>query len=140
MKSALMIIFVLVAVSGFVVGQQKESAPGGADNRKEIVAKLGEIVKLRERLVENYGRMLKAGRSPLDNTPEIELAEARLALANEEGNRAESLGQLKAIVAANKARVEHLKGPARDRVGANEMERAEVALLEAQVRLLRAGR
>jgi hypothetical protein len=140
MKSALMIVIVLVTVSGFVVGQPKESAPGGADTRKEIVAKLGEIVKWRERLVENYGRMLKAGRAEVDSSPEIELAEARLALANEEGNRSEGLKQLKAIVAANEAKVARMKGVARDRVGANEMERAEVALLEAQVRLLRAGK
>ena len=136
MKSALMMILVLVAVSGFVVGQQKETV---ADNRKEIVAKLGEIVKLRERLAENHERMLKVGRAEVDHSPQVDLAEARLALANEEGNRPEAISQLKAIVAANEARVARLKGPARDRVGANEMERAEVALLEAQVRLLRAG-
>jgi hypothetical protein len=120
MKTTFMILLVAAGISGLVIAQQNERA---ADNRKEIVVKLGEIVKLRERLAENYGQMLKAGRAEPDFAPEIELAEARLALANEQGNRDDALKQLKAIVAANEARVERLKKVAWDRISPNEMER-----------------
>ena len=139
MKSALIILAVAVALCGFVVAQQKESAPPG-ENQKEIVAKLGEIVKARERMLETYQRMLKVGRAEFGNAAEIELAEARLALANEIGNKDEAINHLKEIVAAHEATIARFKGVARDHVGPNDLERAEISLLEAQVRLLRFGK
>ncbi len=141
MKTKLIVIglvsafaFVLVAQQRNAQGRQPESA--GAD--AAIVSKLSEIVSIRERAAKNYESMLAAGRAQADGSAEIELAEARIELARERGERDAVITELKGLVAAHERRAKRMMGLAADRVASGDADRAQVAYLESQVRLLRA--
>jgi hypothetical protein len=63
-----------------------------------VLAKLQELVNLRQRIFERTQEMIKAGVMPNDGTSEIKLAEARMELALEQHQREVALAELKKIV------------------------------------------
>ena len=117
--------------------QQQRTAPEPNEPDARIVAKLSEIVSIRERLAKSYEEMIKAGRASVDGLAEVELAEARIALARERGQREAVITELQGLVAAHERRAQRMHGLAKDRLPSGEVERTQAALLEAQVRLLR---
>ena len=142
MKTKLSII-VLASVFAFaLVAQQSRSAPVRAAESvvpdARIVAKLSEIVGIRERLARNYEEALRAGRASHDSLAEVELAEARVDLARERGQREAIITELQGLVAAHERRTKWMSSLSKDRVAPVEIDRAQAALLEAEIRLLRA--
>lgn len=143
MKTKALATFGVIAVlTLMVVAQQqrspqtRRSGPGGSD--PAIIAKLSEIVAIRERVAKNYEMLLAAGRASADGLTEIELAEARISLAEEQGQPDSLIEQFKGLVAAHERRVKRLTGLLKDRGLPGDVDRARAALLEAEVRLLRA--
>jgi hypothetical protein len=106
-----------------------------------IVAKLQEIVEVRQELLKLHQRMLEAGVTQDDGAAELALAEARMQLARERGQSELVRAELRNIVTTHERRLELAK--ARAAVGgqtAADIERVRVALLEAEVRLQREQR
>jgi hypothetical protein len=66
------------------------------------------------------------------------LAEARVDLARERGQPDAIITELQGLVAAHERRTKWMAGLAADRIAPAHIDSAQVALLEAQVRLLRA--
>ena len=132
---------ILIAGAVFSFALTAQQPPQNSPSNAAIVSKLSEVVKIRERLAHSHKEMVANGRASGDELVEVELAEARIALANELGDKATATKELKALVAAHEARAKRIKAQSeKDRVPPGESERAQVALLEAQVRLLRAER
>ncbi len=130
----------LVACSA--MAQQQEKAGGATVPDAGIVAKLTEIVRIREALVEIEQALYKAGRSAGEGgqveLAEIELAEARVELAREKGQKELIITELQGLVAACERWVEWAKNMKKQaRASEVEIQKAQVALLKAQVRLLR---
>ncbi len=141
MRTKLSVIPLALALTLVVIAQQQnEPVRQVAPTRGQaaIIAKLSEIVRIRERLAQSYLDLLGAGRAPFDGTAEIELAEARIELARERGQPDAVITELKDLVAAHQRRVVRLKAVAVDRGIQADVDRAQAALLEAEVRLLRA--
>jgi hypothetical protein len=139
MKTKLIIIGMMAACALVVIAQQRDSPvrqSGLSEPDATIISKLTEIVSIRERLAKDYGLLLAAGRVPAAGLAEVELAEARIELALERGQPDEIWAELKGLVAAHERRVERVTAVARD--GGAEADGARAALLEAEVRLLRA--
>ena len=139
MKTKLTILALSSIFTFVLVAQQQLTSPvhpPAPDAR--IVSKLSEIVGIRERAAKNYQEMLKAGRASHNGLAEMELAEARVDLAREHGQTAAVIAELQGLVAAHERRTKWMAGLATDRIAPAEIDRAQVALLEAQVRLLRA--
>ncbi|MSU21138.1 MAG: hypothetical protein EXS30_07055 [Pedosphaera sp.] len=139
----LAIISTLVCTFALIAQQQSSSQPQqststGTDS--PILSKLSEIVSLREQVFKDYEVASQAGRASGDHPAEMDLAEARLELARERGQREVVLKELQNIVAIQERRLKRLQGIAVDRVPRSDVTRARAALLEAQVRLLRAQR
>jgi hypothetical protein len=114
-------------------GQQSQRAPDPA-----IIAKLQEIVELRQQLLKGHQAMVQMGKAEDDGAAEIALAEARLQLARERGQADLVIAELRNFVATQERRLEMAKK--RVEVGAagpDEVARVRVVLLEAQVRLQR---
>ena len=124
-------------ILAFVVFAQP---PTGSPARPDpaIIAKLSEIVSIRERLAKTHEQMVEAGRASATSLEEVDLAEARIALAREGGQPEVIVRELKGLVAAHERRTKRLSALPADRVPGGEVDRAQAALLEAQVRLLRA--
>ena len=137
MKTKWLILVGAVVFSVVLIAQQGQR--NSTDNAV-IVSKLSEVVKIRERLADNYKAMVANGRAAGGELVEVELAEARVALAHEVWDKAKIIQELKGLVAAHEPRVKFFKAHSKDRVPIGESERAEVALLEAEVLLLRAQR
>ncbi len=142
MKTKLITI-VLASVFTFVlVAQQQRTSSarptGAAEPDARIVSKLSEIVSIRERQAKNFEQMLAAGRASGDGLAQVELAEARVELAREQGQPAAIITELQGLVAAHERRTKWMAGLAIDRLAPGHIDRAQIALLEAQVRLLRA--
>ena len=142
MKTKLIIIALASAFTFVLVAQQQRVSParpvGVVEPDARIVSKLSEIVGIRERAAKNYEEMLKAGRASSDGLAQVELAEARVDLAREQGQPAAIITELQGLVAAHERRTKWMAGLATDRIAPGGVDRAQVALLEAQVRLLRA--
>ena len=142
MKTKLTIIALASAFTFVLVAQQQRVSParpvGVVESDARIVSKLSEIVGIRERAAKNYEEMLKAGRASSDGLAQVELAEARVDLAREQGQPAAIITELQGLVAAHERRIKGMAGLATDRIAPGVVDRAQVALLEAQVRLLRA--
>lgn len=138
MKTKWLILIAGVAFS-FVLTAQPELR--NSPDNTAIVSKLSEVVKIRERLADGYKVMVANGRAFGEELVEVELAEARIALAKELGDKARMIKELKALVAAHEARAKLIKAQSeKGRAPYGEAERAQAALLEAEVRLLRAER
>lgn len=143
MKTKALAAFGVIAVLTLVVVAQQQRSPqtrrpGSAGSDPAIIAKLSEVVAIRERLAKSFEIQLAAGRASADGLAEIELAEARISLAEEQGQPDSLIEQFKGLVAAHERRVKNLAILAKDRTPLAEVDRARAALLEAQVRLLRA--
>jgi hypothetical protein len=140
MKTKLMIALASVFTFVLVAQQQRNSParPGAVEPDARIVSKLTEIVSIRERLAKNYDEMLRAGRANADGLAEVELAEARIELARERNQTDAVIAELQGLVAVHERRIKRMSGLTKDRVAPGEIDRAQAALLEAQVRLLRA--
>ena len=142
MKKGTFVVLVTVALAfaaGLVAqqgGGQGNQAPAGKPN-PGIIAKLQEIVAIRERLFSSEENQIKAGRAPADGTAEIDLVEARLRLAREEQKPDAVMAELRNLVAAQERRFERVEALTRDRLPLGELEKIRVALLEAEIRLLR---
>jgi hypothetical protein len=142
MKTKLIVIalasifaFVLVAQQRNV--QERQAGPEGPD--PSIISKLSEIVNIREGLAKSYELMLGAGRAPAYDSTEIELAEARIELAREQGQSDGIINELKGLVATHERLMKRVEAVAAQGSGsAGDVDRARAALLEAEVRLLRA--
>lgn len=115
--------------------QAQQPTPAAPDPK--IVAKLSEIVAIRERLFQNYERMLEAGRAPVDGSAALDLAEARIDLARERGRRDEIIAALKDLLSAQERVLKWAQALAKDRLPGADLERVRVRVLEAEVRLLR---
>ena len=140
---ALAIITVITLAFAFALfaqqqrtAQAQQLAPGGPDPK--IIAKLSEIVAIRERLFQSYELLLGSGKAPLDGAAASDLAEARIDLARERGSRDEIIGALKDLVSAQERLLKSAQALAIDRLPRSELERVRVSVLQAEVRLLRA--
>jgi hypothetical protein len=138
MKTGLSIIALASVFTFILMGQQQPGLAGAGAPDARIVAKLSEIVSIRERLAQSYEQMVAAGRAPADGLAEIELAEARVELARERGQANAVMTELQGLVAAHERRTKRIASLPKDRIANGEIERAQAAFLEAQVRLLRA--
>lgn len=118
------------------VAPAQQPPPAGPDPK--IIAKLSEIVAIRERLFQSYELNLGAGRVPVDGSAAIDLAEARIDLARERGRGDEVVGALKALVSAQERLLKTTQALAKDRLPLADLERVKVCVLQAEVRLLRA--
>jgi hypothetical protein len=139
----------LVGILGiaFLVGcspADQESAalekPGLRDPDPAIIADLQEIVKLRQELLKTHRVMVENGRAEDDGAAEIALAEARMQLARERRQADLVITELRNIVMTHERRLKVAKKKASVGAGSpEEVARASIALLEAQVRLRREG-
>ncbi|WP_395753487.1 hypothetical protein [Prosthecobacter sp.] len=144
MKTKLIAGVLAVFVACSAMAQQQEKVAGATATEPDagIVAKLTEIVRIREAVVEIEQALYKSGRSAGEGgqveMAEIELAEARVELAHEKGQKALVVTELQGLVAACERRVEWAKNMKKlARASEVEIQKAQVALLKAQVRLLR---
>jgi hypothetical protein len=142
MKTKLVLLVITSVCLCAVIAQQQrnvepgQSAAGNPD--PQIISRLTEIVNIRERAAKNHEQMRAAGRAPENSVAEIELAEARINLAKEKGQRQEIATELRNLVAIHEKRWKRIGALPTDRVAQDEIDRARVDLLAAQVRLLRA--
>ena len=144
MKTTLITTAIAVLFSSTLLAEEPAKAPSPAVPDAKVLSKLTEIVHVREQLVEIEQALFNSGRASAENgsgveLAEVELAEAKVDLAREKGQRDELIAALQGLVAANERRVEWAKRM-KDlaRVSDVEIKRAQAELLNAQVRLLRA--
>jgi hypothetical protein len=144
MKSKNRVIIVLVALGlSFGLIAQQQSGDQGKESLRQpsestIASKLEEIVSLREKMFVSFELQLEAGRAPVDGLAEVELAEARIELAREAGDEEALLRELRNLVAAHERIARRLQNEiAAGRMGTGASDRASIALLEAEIRLLR---
>lgn len=144
MKTKLITTAIAVLFSSTLLAEESPRAPGSAGPDAKVLSKLTEIVHVREQLVEIEQALFNSGRASAENgsgveLAEVELAEAKVDLACEKGQRDDLIAALQGLVAANERRVEWAKRM-KDlaRVSDVEIKRAQAELLKAQVRLLRA--
>ncbi len=135
MKTAFIVITLGCALTLALLAQQRGPRPR---QDQGVVSKLTEVVSIRERIAKNHELLVAAGRAPADDLAEVELAEARSALAQELGRPDALIAELKALVSAHERRTKWLMDRLGDRGSHDDADRARIALLEAQVRLLRA--
>ena len=112
-------------------GQPSKRAPDPA-----IIAKLQEIVELRQQLLKGHQAMVQVGKAEDDGAAEIALAEARLQLARERGQADLVIAELRNLVATQERRLKTAQKKVEvGAAGPDEVARVRVVLLEAQVRL-----
>jgi hypothetical protein len=143
-KTLTTITVITIAFGFALVAQQQRNSqaaqPEAAKADPAIVAKLSEIVTIRERAFANYEVLLAAGRAPFEGSAAIDLAEARIELARERGQNDAIVTALKELVVAHERRLKRAQDAMKDRLPPGEVDKAKAALLEAEVRLLRAQR
>ncbi|MBI2950059.1 MAG: hypothetical protein HYY23_20695 [Verrucomicrobia bacterium] len=132
-----------VAFSVFLVAQQQtsgqEKRAAGAEPNRAVIEKLEQIVAIREGQLQSYEVQLQAGRATvIDGSPETELADARIRLAREKNQEAAVVTELRNLVATLERRMKKVEVLARDRLAPGDIDRFKLALLEAEIRLLRA--
>jgi len=117
--------------------QRNDAARASSD--PAIADKLRAIVTIRQKLAETNERAVQKGKGETDGRYKLALAEARLQLGRELGHRDEQIAALKEILKVQQGRLEDAKK--RADVGAlspDDVDTIRVAVLEAEVRLLRA--
>lgn len=138
--STIVIIAVLLLAANAAMSQTpRTNAAAGASSDSVIIAKLREVVSIRQKLAEANERAVRNGRGETDGRYELALAKARLQLARELGQRDDQVAALKDALDVQQRRLEDAKK--RAEVGAaspEDVEAIRVALLKAEVRLLRA--
>ena len=103
-----------------------------------IIAKLQEIVEVRQQLLKVHQLRLELGKAEDDGAAEIALAAARIQLAREQGRADLVIAELRNMVTTHERCLEMAKVRAGEGlVPPEEADRVRVALLEAQVRLQR---
>jgi len=145
MKTKLIIAGLAVFFSLSLVAQQQSKTPGHGEPDSRILAKLSEIVQIQKQLVEYYQSLIDAGESSAENVSGLRRAtvgqaEARVDLAREGKQRDALITALQALVAVHEQREEMAKrnfSVNSTNAAKAEVGRAQVALLEAQVRLIR---
>ncbi len=120
----------------------QKSNPGDKSGHRApdpaLIAKLQEIVEVRQQLLKVHQIKFENGRTEDDGAAEIALAEARIQLGRERGEADLVIAELRNIVTTHERLLKIAQAKAR--VGAappEEVDRVRVALLEAQVRLQR---
>jgi hypothetical protein len=138
--STITIVAVLLFVASLTMTQRSQgNDAAGASSDSAIVDKLREIVTVRQRVADYNKRAVQNGSGARDGRYELALAEARLELARELGERNEQIAALKDILEVQQGRLEDAEK--RGDLGAmspDEVDTNRVAVLEAEVRLLRA--
>lgn len=140
MKTKLTIAVFALFFTFSLVAEQQIKAP---EPDAKIIAKLTEIVQIREQLVDYNQALYNAGRASAEDvagmeSAEVELAEARVDLARERGPRELLIEALQGLVAAHERRVERAKNRKNvARASEIDVKQAQAALLQAQIRLLR---
>lgn len=144
MKTKLITTAIAVLFSFTLLAQEPSKTSGATEPDAKVLTKLTEIVQIREQLVEIEQALHQSGRASSENgsgveLAEVELAEAKVDLAREKGQRDALIAALQDLVVANERRVEWAKRMKElARVSDVEIKRAQAELLKAQVRLLRA--
>ena len=141
-KTTLTLIAMATLVFSIVLVAQQQAAsqakPAAApEANPTILAKLQEIVAIRERQFKTYELMLKTGRASPADSAEIDLVEARIRLARERHQSDAVVAELKNLVAAHERRFTKIQAYARDRGTSADIDRMKVDLLDAEIRLLR---
>lgn len=143
MKTKLTFAAFAVFITVTLVAQQHSKASNSAGTDANIIAKLTEIVQIREQVVEYRQALYSAGRASSGDvdgieSARIELAEARIDLAREQGQREALVNALQGLVAAHEQRVELAKNRKNlARASDVEIKEAQAALLKAQILLMR---
>jgi len=140
LRTGVILAVVVLAASGAMVQTLQTNATAAASSDSTIVDKLREIVSIQQELVEANERAVRhRGNAVADDRYELALAEARLQLAQELGERDEQVAALKDALKVQQNRLKEAK--ARANVGTAspfDLAAVRVAVLEAEVRLLRA--
>jgi outer membrane protein TolC len=137
--SPIIIIAVLLLAGNVTITQtvqRDDAARAGSD--PPVVERLGAIVSIRQTMAQANERAVQGSKGETDGRNEIALAEARLQLARELAHRDEEVTALKDILKVQERRLQDAKK--RADVGAaspDDMDTIRVAVLEAEVRLLR---
>jgi outer membrane efflux protein len=138
--STILIIAVLLFAASVIMTQTSQGNDAAvASSDPAIVERLRTIVTIRERLAESNKRAMQSGKGETDGRYELALAEARLRLARELGQRPEQVAALKDILKVHQRRLEDAKKQSEvGVVSPDDIDIVRVAVLEAEVRLLRA--
>ncbi len=138
--TTIVVIAVLLLAANVIMTQTpKGNVAAEPSSDPAIVEKLRAIVTIRERLVFSNERAVQNGKGETDGRYELALAEARLQLASELRQREEQVAGLKDILKVQQRRLEEAQR--RANVGAaspDDVDTIRIAVLEAEVRLLRA--
>ena len=138
--SAFSVAAALFFAAGLTLPQklQGKDAPSTSSD-PAIVGKLREIVAVHQRLTESNQRAIESGKGDRDGRYEVALAEARLKLARELGERNEQIAALRDILKVQLGRLQVAKMTAtKGSMSSDEVDTIRVAALEAEVMLLRA--
>ncbi len=138
--------FAIVAILLFATHVTMAQTPQGSDAARTnsdpaIVEKLREIVTIRQKLTEANERAVQNGKGQTDGRYKLALAEARLDLARELGQKNEEITALQGILKVQQRRLREAES--RMLVGAagpSDVDAVRVEVLEVEVRLLRAQR
>ena len=143
-NTALVIVVAVAAAFTFaLLGQEPRnpplpSSPMGADST--VVAKLSEIVEIRKASIERAKIRYASGDVDEDqmSTLSLALAEARITLAQEQGQKEAVLAALKEIVSIHERRFRLVQARSFDQATKEDVATSRLALLESEVRLLKA--
>lgn len=139
MKSRHLSILVTVLLIGFSYAQQKDTSSRKPDSK--IVSKLEEIVELRQRQLKTELLLAELGRGEIDNliTTLVDLSEARIAVLEEQGKPKMVIAELQKMVKTLQMRLKREELLVEEeRRTSDELSKIRVAVLKAEVRLLRA--
>lgn len=133
---------VLAALFGGCSPSDEKSGSASTSDLREpdplIVSKLQEIVKLRERQAKEAQLLVEMGQGANDGAVEVALAEARIALAREQGQSDAVVDELRNLVKVLEKRFKREEALFdEDRRTQANIGQLRVALLEAEVRLQR---
>jgi len=137
--SSIAIVAVLLLANAASAQTVQTNATAGTTSDRAIVDKLREIVTIHQKLAEANERAVQNGKGATDGRYELALAKARLRLARELGLRDEQIAALKDALNVQQHRLEEAKKKAQAGAASPEdVETIRVAVLEAEVKLLRA--
>jgi hypothetical protein len=127
----------LSAVACFASDAVAAPVTNAAQADSPTVSKLRELVTIRERQAQRQQDLAKAGRASDDPAAAVALAEARIELARELGQQQIVLAQLRKILELRRDWLQYVKSRAVDRLREGDVDEAQAALLQAELRLLR---
>jgi len=128
----------LLAATAGVTQTLQSNAAAGTNSDPAIVEKLREIVNIRQMLADTNQQLRQRGKGENDGRYDLALAEARLELARELGQRSEQVAALKDALKVHQRRLDEAKrSMAVGAASQAEVETVRAVVLEAEVRLLR---